>query len=151
MPCLTPQMLLCFNVYATSHAFTRLYRTMLEPLGLTYPQFLVILSLGAEDGQCVGRLSTDLGLDTNTLSPLLKRMEAAGQIARSRSLRDERKVHVTLTGAGRSLSAQAAAIPARIVAIIGLDPAEGAATTATLERLRRALSTVEGTVSLREA
>ncbi|GAB2487974.1 MarR family transcriptional regulator [Comamonas humi] len=103
---------LCFALYSASLAMTKLYKPLLEPLGLTYPQYLVMLVLWEQDDRMVNELGERLYLDSGTLTPLLKRMEAAGWLQRRRDATDERRVRVTLTNAGRALREQAAAIPA---------------------------------------
>ncbi len=102
---------LCFALYSTSLAMTKLYKPLLETLGLTYPQYLVMLVLWERDGLMVSELGERLFLDSGTLTPLLKRLESAGLIARIRDVQDERRVHITLTAAGRALKTQAASIP----------------------------------------
>lgn len=102
---------LCFALYSASLAMTKLYKPLLEELGLTYPQYLAMLVLWERDGLMVSELGERLGLDSGTLTPLLKRLEAAGLIARVRAVEDERRVHVTLTAAGRRLKARAAKVP----------------------------------------
>jgi MarR family transcriptional regulator, organic hydroperoxide resistance regulator len=102
---------LCFALYSTSLAMTKLYKPLLDELGLTYPQYLVMLVLWEEDGPMVSELGERLYLDSGTLTPLLKRLEAAGLIARLRDTQDERRVHITLTAAGRKLKAKAQKIP----------------------------------------
>src|SRR3954467_10719297 len=94
---------LCFALYSTSLAMTKLYKPLLEELGLTYPQYLVMLVLWEEDGPMVSGLGERLFLDSGTLPPLLKRLETAGLVARVRDTQDERRVHITLTAAGRKL------------------------------------------------
>lgn len=116
-----PDAMLCFNLYAASHAFTRYYKRMLAPLGLTYPQYLVMLRLHEHDGLHVGSLARDLCLETNTLSPLLKRIEALGLVRRARSAEDERRVDLYLTDKGRASAARCAEIPWQIVAELGLE------------------------------
>lgn len=116
-----PDAMLCFNLYAASHAFTRYYKRLLSPLGLTYPQYLVMLRLHEADGQHVGSLARDLCLETNTLSPLLKRIEVMGLVRRARSSEDERRVDLFLTEKGRTVAARCAEIPWQIVAELGLD------------------------------
>lgn len=106
---------LCFALYSTSLAMTKLYKPLLETLGLTYPQYLVMLVLWERDGLMVSELGERLFLDSGTLTPLLKRLEASGLIARIRDVQDERRVHITLTQAGRVLKAEAAQIPACIL------------------------------------
>jgi MarR family transcriptional regulator, organic hydroperoxide resistance regulator len=102
---------LCFALYSTSLAMTKLYKPLLETLGLTYPQYLVMLVLWERDGLMVSELGERLFLDSGTLTPLLKRLESSGLIARIRDVQDERRVHITLTTAGRTLKTQAAEIP----------------------------------------
>ena len=102
---------LCFALYSTSLAMTKLYKPLLDELGLTYPQYLVMLVLWEGDGPMVSELGERLYLDSGTLTPLLKRLEAAGLIARVRDTQDERRVHITLTAAGRKLKARAQKIP----------------------------------------
>ncbi len=103
--------LLCFAVYSAGHAFTRVYKPLLTALGLTYPQYLVMLLLWRADRRTVGQIGEALLLDSSTLTPLLKRLEAAGMIRRVRDTRDERQVHVLLTPQGRALQQQASSIP----------------------------------------
>ena len=102
---------LCFALYSTSLAMTRLYKQLLEKLGLTYPQYLAMLVLWEKDGLMVSELGERLYLDSGTLTPLLKRLEASGLVARLRDVADERRVHITLSPAGRKLKTQAAKIP----------------------------------------
>jgi DNA-binding MarR family transcriptional regulator len=102
---------LCFALYSASHAMTRLYKPLLDELGLTYPQYLAMLALWESDGLSVSELGRRLHLDSGTLTPLLKRLEAAGLVARIRAVEDERRVHISLTAAGRGLRARAENIP----------------------------------------
>lgn len=111
---------LCFAVYSTSHAFNRVYKPMLDALGITYPQYLVMVSLWAEDNQTVGGLGAKLFLESNTLTPLLKRLEAQGYLARTRDEADERQVRLRLTPDGKALRAKARSIPNAIGAASGL-------------------------------
>ena len=106
---------LCFALYSASLAMTKLYKPLLAELGLTYPQYLAMLVLWERDGLMVSELGERLFLDSGTLTPLLKRLEAAGLVARIRALDDERRVHVTLTAAGRKLKARAAKVPACVL------------------------------------
>lgn len=120
MPSKTDTMLqldnqLCFALYSTSLAMTRLYKPLLDELGLTYPQYLVMLVLWEKDGLMVSELGERLYLDSGTLTPLLKRLEASGLVARLRDVADERRVHITLSPAGRKLKTQAAKIPGCIL------------------------------------
>jgi len=105
---------LCFLVYRLHRALTDRYRPVLTALGLTYPQYLVMLALWEADPVTVGRLGARLHLDSGTLSPLLKRLEASGLVTRARSVDDERSVRVALTHAGRELREPARAVPAWI-------------------------------------
>ena len=107
---------LCFAVYSASLAMTRLYKPQLDKLNLTYPQYLVMLALWEHDGAMVSELGTRLSLDSGTLTPLLKRLEANGLVLRVRDVADERRVHITLTAAGRKLKSRAAGVPACLLA-----------------------------------
>jgi DNA-binding MarR family transcriptional regulator len=107
---------LCFALYSASLAMTKLYKPLLDELGLTYPQYLVMLVLWEGDGLMVSELGQRLYLDSGTLTPLLKRLEAAGLVSRLRAVEDERRVHVHLTAAGRKLKARAAKVPGCVLA-----------------------------------
>ncbi|MDW3204122.1 MAG: MarR family transcriptional regulator [Alphaproteobacteria bacterium] len=113
--------LLCFSVYSTSHAFNRIYKPMLDELGLTYPQYLVLVALWEQDDRTVGDLGRTLQLESNTLTPLLKRLETAGHVVRRRDLNDERQVRVSLTESGRTMKSRATEIPVCILDSIGVD------------------------------
>ena len=115
--------LLCFAVYSAGHAFTRVYKPLLTALGLTYPQYLVMLLLWRSDRRTVGQIGEALFLESSTLTPLLKRLEGAGLIRRVRNTRDERQVHVVLTPQGHALQQQAACIPDCMQAAISGIPA----------------------------
>ena len=106
---------LCFALYAASRAVTARYRPALDQLGLTYPQFLVLMVLWEEDGQPVHAIADRLQLDTGTMSPLLKRLAAAGLITRERSTTDERQVLVSLTDAGRALEQPACSVSGMMI------------------------------------
>ena len=121
----------CFPLYAASRAVTAAYRPLLAPLGLTYPQYLVMLALWEHAPRTVRALGTTLHLESGTLSPLLKRMEANGLLTRERSTDDERQVDVDLTAAGAHLRERALAVPAQLNAATGIEPE-------TLAALRRA-------------
>lgn len=103
--------MLCFALHSTAHAVHAAYAPLLEPLGLTYPQYLVLSALSARDDQTVSQLGNDLRLESNTLTPLLKRMEASGWLSRSRDRKDERQVRLSLTEAGHALAHRAAGVP----------------------------------------
>jgi MarR family transcriptional regulator, organic hydroperoxide resistance regulator len=129
----------CFALYSASRAATAVYRPLLEDLGLTYPQYLVMLVLWESDPRGVKELGDELGLDSGTLSPLLKRLEAMGLVERRRSGEDERRVVVHLTHMGRALSTRAGAIPQRLADAAGLSAEELEQLRTTLERLTQAL------------
>ncbi|MTE16409.1 MarR family winged helix-turn-helix transcriptional regulator [Nocardia aurantiaca] len=131
---------LCFALYAASRAMTAMYRPKLDVLGITYPQYLVLLALWQRDGRGVGDLCSALELDSGTLSPLLKRLEAAGFVERRRSTADERRVEITLTDRGRELRSAACQIPAQSAAITGLPGKELVHLRETLRRLTEALT-----------
>ncbi|MEJ6020897.1 MarR family winged helix-turn-helix transcriptional regulator [Ramlibacter sp. PS4R-6] len=105
----------CFALYSASLAMTKLYKPLLEEVGLTYPQYLAMLVLWEKDGLMVSEIGERLSLDSGTLTPLLKRLEAAGLVARVRDVQDERRVHITLTAAGRRLKQRAQKIPGCIL------------------------------------
>ena len=131
----------CFALAVASRSVIALYRPVLEPMGLTHPQYLVMLALWERSPRSVKDLSTALALDPGTLSPLLKRLEAAGLLTRGRDPADERVLAVTLTDAGRALRAEAEKVPPAIVARLGVDVAEletmHAALTALIAAARR--------------
>jgi MarR family transcriptional regulator, organic hydroperoxide resistance regulator len=106
---------LCFALYSASLAMTKLYKPLLDELGLTYPQYLAMLALWESDGLSVSELGQRLHLDSGTLTPLLKRLESAGLIARIRAVEDERRVHISLTAAGRKLRTRAEKVPGCIL------------------------------------
>lgn len=127
---------LCFSIYAASHAFTHFYKPLLEPLGLTYPQYLVLLTLWEADALPLKAIGARLELDSGTLTPLLKRMEEAGFVTRARDAADERQVTVRLTLKGRRMEAKAAAFPQKIGAAASCSAEELQALTRLLFRLR---------------
>jgi DNA-binding MarR family transcriptional regulator len=107
---------LCFPLYAASRLVIQAYQPHLDKLGITYPQYLVLMVLWEKDGINVNEIAGPLFLNTNTVTPILKRMEAQGIVSRQRSEEDERKVIVTLTPKGKGLQAQAASIPEKLSA-----------------------------------
>jgi len=131
---------LCFALYSASLAMTKRYRPLLEPLGLTYPQYLVLLVLWEADGPTVSELGERLALDSGTLTPLLKRLEAAGLVQRLRDSADERRVRLQLTAAGRALKQRARQVPTAVASASGCSLDELAALTARLQSLRREIS-----------
>ncbi|MBZ9656221.1 MarR family winged helix-turn-helix transcriptional regulator [Phyllobacterium lublinensis] len=98
---------LCFSIYSANLAYSRVYRPVLDALGLTYPQYITIISLWEEDQQTVKSLSEKLFLEPSTMTPMLKRLEAMGYLSRTRDIEDERNVRISLTTAGRSLREKA--------------------------------------------
>ncbi len=131
---------LCFALYSTSLAMTRLYKPLLDALGLTYPQYLVLLVLWEQDGLTVSALGERLFLDSGTLTPLLKRMESAGLVSRQRATQDERRVHITLTPAGRALKDEAAQVPGCILNATQCPVPELVALTRQVQALRQRLA-----------
>jgi len=111
---------LCFAIYSAGHAFNRVYKPLLDELGLTYPQYLVMIALWAEDDQTVGEIGAKLFLESSTLTPLLKRLEALGYLARKRNPQDERQVRLTLTDKGSALRKKARDVTGCIGAATGL-------------------------------
>jgi MarR family transcriptional regulator, organic hydroperoxide resistance regulator len=106
--------MICFALYSATHAMQRAYKPLLDALGLTYPQYLVLVALWDDDGQTVGQLAQAMQLESNTLTPLLKRLAAQGLISRTRDTKDERQVRISLTPTGQNMQAQAAHISACI-------------------------------------
>lgn len=136
---------LCFALYSASLAMTKTYKPLLDVLGLTYPQYLVMIVLWQEDDILVKDIGQRLFLDSGTLTPLLKRLEASSLIARTRDVADERQVRITLTPEGRALRSQAAGVPDRIVCASGQE-------LERLQNLRAQLLTVrQGLITHLEA
>ena len=131
---------LCFAVYSASHAFNRLYKPLLDELGLTYPQYLVMVTLWERDDRTVGEIGEQLFLESNTLTPLLKRMEAAGLVSRSRDPADERQVRLRLTDGGRTLLDKARRVPPCVLEATGLTADEARSLTDQIATLRTRLS-----------
>jgi DNA-binding MarR family transcriptional regulator len=131
---------LCFALYSGSLVMTKLYKPLLGALGLTYPQYLVLLVLWEGDGIGVGELGERLYLDSGTLTPLLKRMQAAGWLSRDRAADDERRVIVRLTPAGRALRRKAEAVPMQVACATGCKLSELTELTAQLQALRANVS-----------
>src|ERR1700761_4390279 len=107
---------ICFAVYSAAHAFNRVYKPLLDRLGLTYPQYLVMLVLWERDGVPVKEIGERLHLDSGTLTPLLKRLQQAGLVKRTRSSADERQVLIGLTAQGNGLKDKARAVPPQLLA-----------------------------------
>lgn len=130
---------LCFALYSTSLAMTKVYKPLLDELGLTYPQYLAMLVLWEKDGLMVSELGERLYLDSGTLTPLLKRLESSGLISRIRAIEDERRVHITLTAAGRKLKVKAARVPGCILAASQCSIPELMSLTQQMQALRQRL------------
>ncbi|MFC0110859.1 MarR family winged helix-turn-helix transcriptional regulator [Kibdelosporangium aridum] len=131
----------CFGLYSASRAVTALYRVLLEEMDLTYPQYLVMLALWERDHRLVKELGAELNLDSGTLSPLLKRLEYAGYVKRTRQAKDERSVGISLTPEGAALRKRAERIPGVIGEAMGLDDAGLAQMRADLNRLADSVNT----------
>ena len=125
---------LCFAVYSANLAYGRAYKPILDALGLTYTQWITIVALWEHDGQTVGSLGDKLFLESNTLTPILKKLEALGYVERRRDPRDERQVIVSLTAAGRALREQGA--QRNLVQATGLDAGQFAAARRTMNEVR---------------
>lgn len=133
---------LCFALYSAHLAMGKVYRRYLADLGLTYPQYLVMLVLWEHDGLTVTALGDRLYLDSATLTPLLKRLQALGLLARDRAAHDQRQVLVTLTQAGRTLKSRALHVPASVMCATGCAPAQAQTLKTELEALRAHLQRV---------
>ncbi|TPM08773.1 MarR family transcriptional regulator [Mesorhizobium sp. B2-3-11] len=131
---------LCFTLYATSMAINRTYKPMLDEMGITYPQYLVLNVLGEADGMSVGTIAHRLALESSTVTPLVKRMEQSGLVTRRRSQTDERQVQVDLTSAGRKLLIQCNCLNETLVERSGMTLAELDALNRQVQALRDALS-----------
>lgn len=134
----------CFALYSTSLAMTKTYKPLLDRLGLTYPQYLVMLVLWQQDDVLVKTIGEKLFLDSGTLTPLLKRLESASLIARTRDESDERQVRITLTREGRSLKKQAQSIPHELLCASGQAPEALGRLRDQLNRVRRMLARQAG-------
>ncbi|MFD6099993.1 MarR family winged helix-turn-helix transcriptional regulator [Nocardiopsis flavescens] len=132
---------LCFSLYAASRALTGLYRELLGDLGLTYPQYLVMLALWEHGTLSVKGLSRVLHLDSGTLSPLLRRLEGLGAVTRTRSTSDERVVEIGLTESGAAMRERALGIPERLACASGLPGGRVRELIATLDELTRSVET----------
>ncbi len=132
---------LCFSLYAATIAINRTYKPMLDRMGITYPQFLVLLTLSeSEDGMAIGAIAERLALEPSTITPLAKRMEAAGLVTRVRNPEDERQVRVRLTEAGGARWAESGCLAPTVVARSGMPPERLVALNAEVTALRKALA-----------
>ena len=130
---------LCFALYSTSLAMTKLYKPQLQQIGLTYPQYLAMMALWEHDGLTVSELGEQLHLDSGTLTPLLKRLESADLVTRQRDNEDERRVMVRLTPAGKRLKSRAVRIPATLLDAAQCAPTEAQNLTRQIQTLRSRL------------
>jgi DNA-binding MarR family transcriptional regulator len=130
---------LCFTIYSASHAFTRVYQPLLKQLRLTYPQFIAMILLWEEDGQTVNELGGKLFLQSNTLTPMLKRLERLGYVVRTRDSEDERQVRIHLTETGRKLQLKASDIVRDVRKATGLPDKQFKDLRAGVDTLRKAL------------
>jgi MarR family transcriptional regulator, organic hydroperoxide resistance regulator len=135
---------ICFAIYSTAHAFNRVYKPLLDRLGLTYPQYLVMLVLWEKDGVPVKDIGERLFLDSGTLTPLLKRLEVAQLIKRARSTADERQVLVALTPQGQALKEKARSVPQSILAAAACSIQELSAMKSEIVALRDRLNAAVG-------
>ena len=131
---------LCFPLYAASKEITRRYKPFLDPLGLTYTQYVAMMVLWEHDGITVGELGSKLYLDSATLTPLLKRLEAHGFVRRERSHEDERAVIVTLTDEGRALRERALEVPYCMAGCLEISPEDATVLKMLLEKLLRSIA-----------
>ena len=131
---------LCFSLYATSMAVSRTYKPLLDRLGITYPQYLVMLALWEVDGRLIGAVAARLGLESSTITPLVKRLEAAGFVTRTRNPKDERQVHVRLTARGAALREECGCLAEALIARSGMTGTRLAALNKDIKALRDALT-----------
>lgn len=130
---------LCFSLYATSMAISRAYKPMLDALGITYPQYLVLHALWEQDGRTVGAIADRLALESSTITPLVKRLEAAGLVRRARNPADERQVQVSLTDAGRAIRDRCGCLGEALLEKSGMHPNQLGALNRQIQALRDAL------------
>jgi DNA-binding MarR family transcriptional regulator len=130
---------LCFSLYATTIAINRAYKPMLDSLGITYPQYLVLSTLWEEDGRTIGAIADRLALEPSMITPLVKRLEAAGFVGRKRNPADERQVLVRLTAKGRALSADTKCLNDTLLERSGMTTDQLVALNAKIQSLRDAL------------
>lgn len=131
---------LCFSIYGTTIAINRAYKPMLDALGITYPQYLVLSTLWEGDGQTISAIADRLALEPSTITPLVKRLEAAGFVTRRRSTKDERLVGVHLTDKGRDLQAETGCLTDTLLQRSGMTVKEIVALNESVQKLRDALA-----------
>jgi len=130
---------ICFSLYAASMAITRAYKPLLDELGLTYPQYLVLSALGEADGSTIGGIAARLDLESSTVTPLVKRLEAAGLVERRRSVDDERRVEVTMTVAGRDVLERSTCLGDLLMERSGMDGSALEALNKQVQALRASI------------
>ncbi len=130
---------LCYSIYSAGIAVQRLYKPLLDSLGLTYPQYLVMNVLWREDAQTVGAIAQQLALESSTLTPLLKRLEAAGLVQRLRNPENERQVIISLTSAGAALQGQSGCLGVALLEASGEEPSKLGELNEEIRRLRDSL------------
>jgi len=135
---------LCFSLYATSMAISRSYKPMLDQLGITYPQYLVLHALWEQDGRTVGGIADRLGLESSTVTPLVKRLEAAGLVGRTRNPADERQVQVRLTDAGRAIREQCGCLGEALLERSGMTVDQLSTLNRVVKKLHDALAADRG-------
>jgi len=141
---------ICFTLYATSMTISRTYKPMLDAMGITYPQYLVLNVLGAEDGLTIGAIANRLDLESSTVTPPVKRLEQAGLVARQRDHKDERQVHVRLTDAGRELVERSNCLGETLIERSGMTVEQLNALNRQVQSLRAALRGDDQSDSQRE-
>ena len=137
--CIQVEAMLCFDLYSTHHAVGQVYKPLLQPLGITYPQYLVLTILWASDDLTIGAIGERLYLESSTLTPLIKRLEAQGLVKRKRDREDERKVRVTLTKSGDAMREDVSHIPNCVMQAFGLPLEDLISVHETLGKIRAAL------------
>jgi len=130
---------ICFTLYATSMAITRTYKPMLDELGITYPQYLMLTALNEQNGMTIGAIAARLGLESSTVTPPVKRLEQAGFVQRKRSATDERQVNVHLTAAGRSLLTKCKCLGDTLIDNSGVAESQLASLNRQLQKIHRSL------------
>lgn len=134
---------LCFSLYVCSKEIIRKYKPLLDPFDLTYTGYIIMMALWEEDEVTIKDLGKKLYLDSGTLTPLLKKLEAQGYISRNRSKKDERNVYISLTEKGKVLKEEALCIPEKMICTLGLDPEKGKEFLTTLHKMMDLLTASE--------
>lgn len=132
---------LCFSLYGASMAMGRVYKPLLDELGITYPQYLVLHTLWEEDGRTIGAIAERLSLESSTITPLVKRLATTGLVIRERDPADERHVRVSLTDRGRTLKSESECVAERVFARTGMTVTRMTELTEQIQSLQRALAT----------